>query len=436
MAMEYSHIVSIVYFIINVAFTIALGFIVYKQGGHKIKSKSYLKDIWNQRKIYAPLIIHFYDTATDIGVLYYWYELKEDSHDYESVDMNIFFWSGVAFLIVYRLCLLGVTIFLWFSAGSGKWYHVLLVLCDLYIFVAVYESFEDAQEIIVENAEKRKEREEKRKGKQEATQARENTETEEDKEKEVEPSGFQIGLQLVETITESMPQIVLQAVFIIRAANDDMLKTESDVTLVVLSTIASLFSISSKFTWVDRDRFVEDARSLKPRAHFPDCVHYNYIMRVLWRMCHVMSRFCVFVLIWTVLGGLWLPIWIGSVYMYWSIIAILGEDDMNCHSILSVLLGSLILIIGVLPTEERSGNSIMMIFKVIESVVAIAVITVFGVLSFHCGVCTDPTERQIFNNDENHRVLIFWILCVSSSVADFVLYFVLICKNIFSDEVD
>ncbi len=61
MALKYSTIVSIVYFCVNVVFVIGLGVYVYKNGAHdKLKSKSYFKDLWNQRKIFAPLIIHFY----------------------------------------------------------------------------------------------------------------------------------------------------------------------------------------------------------------------------------------------------------------------------------------------------------------------------------------------------------------------------------------
>ena len=72
-----------------------------------LKSKAFIKDIWTQRKIYAPLIVHFYDTATDIGVIYYWYGLMVDEkngvQDYDSLDMTIFFWCGISSLIFYRL---------------------------------------------------------------------------------------------------------------------------------------------------------------------------------------------------------------------------------------------------------------------------------------------------------------------------------------------
>eukprot|EP01083_Nonionella_stella_P172860 594503_1 len=78
---QYSSIVAIVYFSVNFVFLIGLGIIVYRQGGHSVKSKSYFKDLWNQRKIYAPLIIHFYDTATDIGVIYNWYILMQNEQN-------------------------------------------------------------------------------------------------------------------------------------------------------------------------------------------------------------------------------------------------------------------------------------------------------------------------------------------------------------------
>eukprot|EP01084_Bolivina_argentea_P020696 38481_1 len=100
--LKYSSILSIIYFSVNIILLSILAIVVYRQGGHtSVKSKTYFKDIWSQRKIYAPLIIHFYDTATDIGVLYNWYQLmyKEQNtpdFNYESVNMEIFFWTGIA----------------------------------------------------------------------------------------------------------------------------------------------------------------------------------------------------------------------------------------------------------------------------------------------------------------------------------------------------
>ena len=92
-----STLISILYFCANIILLLILGYYVKKKGEYEsIKSKAFIKDIWSQRKIYAPIIIHFYDTATDIGVILYWYGLMIDEtnkdKDYESVDMIVFFW--------------------------------------------------------------------------------------------------------------------------------------------------------------------------------------------------------------------------------------------------------------------------------------------------------------------------------------------------------
>eukprot|EP01084_Bolivina_argentea_P019310 35919_1 len=157
MALQYSTIVSIVYFAVNAVFMFGLAFYVYETGNHQIKSKSYMKDVWNQRKIFFPLIIHFYDTATDIGVIYNWFELMKDEEtiNYDSVDMKTFFWCGITFLIIYRIGILLYAVYE-LCDGDGEWYHIILVLLDLYIFVVVYESFNEAQGIITKNAQRRK----------------------------------------------------------------------------------------------------------------------------------------------------------------------------------------------------------------------------------------------------------------------------------------
>eukprot|EP01083_Nonionella_stella_P277525 943457_1 len=218
---SYSTTVSIIYFALNIVFMFGLALYVYKSGNHQLKSKSYVKDVWSQRKIFLPLIIHFYDTATDIGVIYNWGELMNQETgeiDYESVDMNTFFWCGVAFLIVFRVGMLLYSIKEWWD-GDGEWYYVLLVLLDLYIFVVVYESFNEAQGVITSNAEKRqqnaqkkkkKRQEETRKQLEEAVDSRNIRAIRENKE--VEPQFEQMLLQLAEAVTESMPQIVLQSV--------------------------------------------------------------------------------------------------------------------------------------------------------------------------------------------------------------------------------
>ena len=92
--------------------------------------------------IYGQILVHLYDTATDIGVLIEWGILAYDDNNYKSIDMHVLFWTSIGFLITYRLVgsLFGAI------AGSEEDYDknafvdCCLGLCDFYILKTVYIS--------------------------------------------------------------------------------------------------------------------------------------------------------------------------------------------------------------------------------------------------------------------------------------------------------
>eukprot|EP01083_Nonionella_stella_P029685 81649_1 len=459
--MDYSTIVSIIYFVVNIIFMFGLAFHVYRSGNHKLKSKSYLKDVWSQRKLFFPLIIHFYDTATDIGVIYNWYELMKDEEDpktdYDSVDMKAFFWCGISFLLFYRILMLILSVFRWLDEDDeGEWYHVLLVLIDLYIFAFIYESFNEANGIITKNAERRQKNAQRKKQKREeinkqleiavekgqiSTDKAEAIQIALNDEVEIEPGDAQMFVQMLEAVTESMPQIVLQSVFLIRSANDssEQLAEGSNMDLLLFSVLASLFSISNKFVWLDKARgsIREIARSLKPRESFPDCVNYWYIMRAFWRLCHLLSKFVAFTLIWAVMGGAWLPIWAGTIYMVWSMIMVRyarvddNHDTYNCSHVAMGFIFSIFCIVALfVPSKQYVSH---FIYKWIETTIALTAITVFGTIQFGCGICADSGLRMLFGID-NDRIRIYWIMGVAAHVMDGVLYSLFYCANILMDQ--
>ena len=135
---------------------------------------------------------------TDIGVVYYWYQLMSDGNDYESVNMNILFWCGIMFILLYRLITLivvscdviildaldcSVTI-------DADCYDPILVLLDLYIFKVVYRSFKTANETLSNNAKIRKARQEKgnEMNQTHVTEVTQDEELSQDEEKEIKVS--------------------------------------------------------------------------------------------------------------------------------------------------------------------------------------------------------------------------------------------------------
>ena len=65
------------------------------------------KQIWRLKSIYGALLVYVYDTATDVGVLFYFYSLAQDEKntdiDYESLNMDLMFTLSLIFLIVVRV---------------------------------------------------------------------------------------------------------------------------------------------------------------------------------------------------------------------------------------------------------------------------------------------------------------------------------------------
>ena len=152
--------ISIVYFSLNVLLLFAVAFIVYRHGNYdKIVSKSFLKDAWSQRKIYSAILVHFYDTATDIGVLVFWHGVMQNEidgiEDYEDIDMRVYFWAGIAALILYRIAVIIVALRArnvpYMGFDDWKWWHMILIALDLYILLAVRKSIKEAEEATQKN---------------------------------------------------------------------------------------------------------------------------------------------------------------------------------------------------------------------------------------------------------------------------------------------
>eukprot|EP01084_Bolivina_argentea_P059891 109410_1 len=451
---ENSTIISIVYFGANILLLILLGIYVKEKCEHEtIKSRAFIKDIWSQRKIYAPLIVHFYDTATDIGVVYYWYglmknEQKHGNDYYQSVDMTVFFWCGITFLLVYRFITLGAVVLSFCCKNAdlfdlkSHWYDILLVLLDVYIFKAVYESIQEAQDTISDNIRARQQKKSQKQCKQIELQIKsgnvvekDNNETvESDKdttdatvkntetitEKEIELHAIQSIMQFGESVTESMPQIMLQSVFVIRSANEPKLR-DTDIVLILLSIIASLISISNKFLWIDEEYFNKGAQKLKPQFKFPVCIQYWYIIRAVWRICDVMVKFVIYVLMWSVLGGVWLSIWVCVVFVEWSIFLCVEENTCTIWGVGNGFIN----LAGLLIYDNTDMRHVV---KYFENFIGLILIAVFATVKFNCGICADATKRQFVDNqmdpdqENNDRILIFFVMGSVVALMEPILY--------------
>eukprot|EP01084_Bolivina_argentea_P004345 8269_1 len=213
-----SNIITIVYFCANLLLVLALALVIKRTGEHaSLKSTSFWKDLWCQRKIYLPVIVHIYDTATDAGVLYYWYTLmikEQNGTNFESVDMKVFFWTGIAVTIMYRVgSTIGLVILGNYSnkpydelyMHQYRWTDFILVIFDLFIFRMVYESAKRAQDTIASNIERRKKRKQQKDTAKQLEMQVKNAETTQktiQEDTEVEPEEEQMFAQIGESVLE------------------------------------------------------------------------------------------------------------------------------------------------------------------------------------------------------------------------------------------
>ena len=170
---SWSTIAAIVYYSLNVALILALSLYIHITEEHKDK-KAFLYAVWCRRAIYGQILVHLYDTATDIGVLIEWGELAYDTNDYKSIDMRVMFYTSIAFMIAYRFFNTVAACFASSSDGSNPLIDAGLALCDFYIIKTVYESIKGLHE---------------------------------------EPTPRQKVIQLLEAIFESLPQVCPMCIF-------------------------------------------------------------------------------------------------------------------------------------------------------------------------------------------------------------------------------
>eukprot|EP01084_Bolivina_argentea_P055348 101483_1 len=217
----------------------------------KGKLKYLLMSILNKKSMYLAILVHLFDTSTDVGVIIDWYELskQEEQNDIEGIDMKGLFLAGVCTLIFYRII---SSVIIYYMTYSIK--KTFLQFMDLELFETILINF---------------------------------------KLKRSKPCDPQIFIQKMEGVLESTPQSILQLIFIWKIQKEPNY-------LVIISLIFSLISLSSRFS-------ADDQKLFKQR----DTKFYSYYaMRKLWRMLDVTSRIFMLTTIWVSVGGYFLSIYL------------------------------------------------------------------------------------------------------------------------------
>ena len=199
---------------------------------------------------------------------------------------------------------------------------------------------------------------------------------------------------------------------------------------MAVSLAASLFSISNKYTWLDKDGVEDEAADPKCKAKCP-CINGWYVVRIVWRFAFVATRFCILSLIWSVLGGAFLGIFLAVSFCVWwtsllpTVLEEFGADEWYWIILVPFMWGTSSLIST--PASEKLAFAVL---HGLEMVTALTVITVFAYNEFDCGICADSGSRQAANNP---YIRLFIISGWSTMAIDFIGYGILLFSGMFKD---
>lgn len=368
---------KVIIFVVYIACTVILLLIVSliafrlqrRTPNHKHGISVFLKSVWGMRRIYGAVLVHIYDTSTDYIILISWSLMARDEitgiTDYEHVNMLSFVIPSVLLIFVYRIvyAVRYHTLFQGNTVYRGNTRDIIAILADVYIFVLVYQCVRD---------------------------------------KYLTPCLLQKQLHLLESVFESMPQLVLQSIYLIRTYGTSLAGTES--TYFIWASIgASVLSIYTKFLHEDQQWIIERASSAHCTYKRCPCISVPYLIVSGWRICETVTRFAIFTLLWSVVGGLYLVFYliidiIGYLCLArWTSLLILSrngkqwkEEQHHIPYIMCILQS----VVGI-PLRPKPS---MIAIRFMDNLTVLSIITIFAFLRFDCMMCYDMNNRAASSN--------------------------------------
>lgn len=235
--------------------------------------KKKLGHLWKYKFIYTFVLTTIYDQATDIGVMAYWWELKDipEIDKVDHIDLHLLFYTNLFFMLFSRFAFMYVVLIHF----ESDWYDWILALFDLYIIKHVWIAIRDDKN---------------------------------------EPTWQTRDCHWWEISIESLPQVVFSSVFIIRRYQivDNNNWNNWDNIIFASSIMTSLFAAASKYINMDKNDKRFDDSILNSDVHLTKCpiINLGYVGRVIWRVIEVVCRSCLYVLLWAIVGGWFLIFYI------------------------------------------------------------------------------------------------------------------------------
>eukprot|EP01083_Nonionella_stella_P269411 911518_1 len=216
----------------------------------------------------------------------------------------------------------------------------------------------------------------------------------------IEVSWYQYLVMFVESIFESMPQVVIQAVFLVKSSIDDRL-TPSDQYLVLISLILSVLSISKKFYFLD----TLSVRKMAVNAFKRNMINPYFLLRMFWRFFHILCRFSIFSLCWMVLGGESIAIYVAVTECFYCCYACFGFIWIGLTFDEAIGL----LLMGLVGMPILNNYWLIFIPRWIDNAAMLILITLFANSTLDCSFCSTHTREMVANDGVFAFIMIGWV---------------------------
>eukprot|EP01083_Nonionella_stella_P147989 467791_1 len=197
----------------------------------------WVKIVWKMRSVYSSLAVHCFDVLTDVLVIIQWMDTPNDPDDH--VDPQIMAYCAIG-VIVFSRVLSAIAIFL----KEQDWARSLLQLFDLLIFQEIYDSH---HKIVSQFTNKQLK----------------------DKQHPIESTLSFKYVRSMEAIFESVPEAVLQLVYVMRVGT----KIDRDQIIFIISIVQSVISMTNSilnndYTMMKDDKWAKYKQRLPPSFEF------------------------------------------------------------------------------------------------------------------------------------------------------------------------
>eukprot|EP01084_Bolivina_argentea_P151128 263820_1 len=221
--------------------------------------KQWIKTVWKLRGVYGALAVHSFDVLTDILVISEW--LNEENDDNDHIDPQVMAYSAIFVMISSKL-ISSVAIYI----KERSIIRSIFQFLDLLIFSEIFETHRKVvSQVRSKNA----------------------------KEKTMIESTLSFKyIRNFEAVFESIPESVLQMVYVMRTSNLQIIFVISICQSIISMTNSIL---NNDYTQMQDEKFKAYKQRLPPTS---ECFKH-----ALSRLCEVTYRIGLLALFWTVCGG-------------------------------------------------------------------------------------------------------------------------------------